>query len=524
MTISNFIENQLENYFSIKERHSTISNEVRAGLVTFLTMSYILLVNSYLMHTVGIEAKDTLIATAIASGTASLIAGFGGNLPVGLAPGAGLSAYLVYGLLLSGSLTRSQAFTSVLISGVLLILCAISGLGKEIVKFIPKHIKFATVVGMGTLIAFIGMTSINLIVANPQTMVTLGDLSDYHIWISLVGLMIMGTLFSYEIKGAVLLGILLISVIVWAIDHSWPTHIFTSNLKFDYPISENIDLDPRHYSIGMVPPILAFIFVSIFDISGVTYGMIKLVNIMYHKDDQNQVIDLSNDVAKVTSDIDKENYKLHDILPDTEYDRANLWSFIAAGSGTILAATFGSPPVIVHLESAAGVNEGGRTGLTAVIVGVLFFSSLLFSPIFQAIPETATAPILIIVGAIMLGESVKINWENRSQAIPAFLTIMIMTFTYSVPNGILFGVFTSLAFYFTTGSFLDAIRGHSYTDLGSRSSSLQSLTQGLVEDEKTFIRTPKLIVSKDNADKVGDETEEYESRENTPRYEDNSHL
>ena len=131
-----------------------------------------------------------------------------------------------------------------------------------------------------------------------------------------------------------------------------------------------------------------------------------------------------------------------------------MWSFIAAGSGTILAATLGSPPVIVHLESAAGVNEGGRTGLTAVIVGVLFFSSLLFSPIFQAIPETATAPILIIVGAIMLGESVKINWENRSQAIPAFLTIMIMTFTYSVPNGILFGVFTSLAFYFTTGSLI----------------------------------------------------------------------
>ena len=228
-----------------------------------------------------------------------------------------------------------------------------------------------------------------------------------------------GSMLFHQVKGGVLAGIVLITVIVWCVDHEGPSEIF-SIPYLQYGVTRNIDLTPSSLSWDMLPPLLAFLFVGLFDISGVMFGLSSLAKIM----------------------------------EEDGHIPGSIWAFIGSGLGTMVAAMAGCSPIIIHVESAAGIREGGRTGLTAVVVGLLFFLSLFFAPLFGDVPTAATAPILILVGAMMIGESQHIDWADMSQAIPAFLTSMMMPFTFSIPNGILFGVGMSVTFFVTTGEFL----------------------------------------------------------------------
>jgi AGZA family xanthine/uracil permease-like MFS transporter len=402
-----------ERVFSLSKHGTTVKQEVSAGFTTFLTMSYILLVNPQLLSTAGIPRGDVVIGTAGASAIASLIQGLVGNLPFGLAPGTGLSAYLAYGLVKGSSgMSWEAALTCCWWAGIIMGVFAVTGISTILMGVIPSSVKMATVVGMGLLITLIGMQSIQLVVPSEDTLVQLGPMDNYNIWLASAGLILITSLTYHQVRGGILIGIIAITIISWWIEDSWPKQVI------QFPTLEVVSkVQPGHWENSMIPGVLAFLFVGIFDVSGVVFGLSKLADRME---------------------------------PDGEVP-GSLWTFIGASLGTVIAAMLGCSPIIVHVESAAGIQSGGRTGLVAVTVGLLFALALFFAPLLGEVPSVATAPVLILVGAMMIEQATNINWKEMDQAIPAFLTLVMMPFTFSIPNGILFGLVSSFCLYISTG-------------------------------------------------------------------------
>jgi AGZA family xanthine/uracil permease-like MFS transporter len=416
------VARSLDSYFLITDRQSTIGTEVRAGTASFLTLSYLLLVNPQIMAQAGVPHDDAVFATAVSAALSCFIIGFGGNLPFGCAPGLGLSAYLTFGLVQAELCTLSEALTACWWSGVLVLVVSLSGLAGLLMKTVPHAIKLAIVVGMGLLIAMIGMVSVGLIVANPKTLVELGDVfNDRTLQLFLVGILMVASLLYHDVKGSILIGIAFLTLVDWTINNSWPSAV-AEVPKFhpnDYLSNLLVIFDPAKASTLLVA-VGAFVLICIFDISGVLYGLATLGGL------QN---------------------------PETDEIPGSLWAFIASSVGTIVASSCGSTPIIVCVECASGVREGGRTGLTAVVMGLYFTSSIFLAPLFGAVPDLATSPVLVLVGVMMMPEAAKIEWGNMNDALPAFLTIILMPLTYSITNGMIFGLLTSIGFYFTTGKF-----------------------------------------------------------------------
>lgn len=264
-------------YFKLEERGSTIEQEIRAGTSCFLTMSYILLVNPQLLSKLGVPATDIVVSTAIAAGFGSLICGLFGNLPFGLAPGVGLSAYLTYGLVLGDGLSVKQAFTSCFVAGVILLVLTVTGVASIIMNLIPHAVKVGTIVGMGLQIALVGMTSVDLIVSNNMTLVALGDVHNYKVWMALGSLCLIGSLIHCHVKGGILIGIFITSLLTWIACSSFPTtyvQIPTLTMSIKDYISFH-DFDWR----TCVSAVMAFVFIGIIDVSGVVFGMAKLANL-----------------------------------------------------------------------------------------------------------------------------------------------------------------------------------------------------------------------------------------------------
>lgn len=310
-----------------------------------------------------------------------------------------------------------------LLTSLVTLVCTVLWVSERVMDLIPDSIKLGTVVGMGLLLAMIGFQSIGLVVADELSLVRLGDLSDWRIWLSLGGLIFILALTEVRIKGAMLFGIVGVTLISWTITDGWPQRIAT----VPFPLEKTLG----HLDFGgltlrkSLPGLVAFIFVGLFDVAAVMYGVARLV---FGEAGQRQ--------------------------DDGRRRKRNIpgayWVFIATGVGSLVAAVLGCSPIIVHIESAAGVKVGGRTGLTAVVTGVLFGLSLFFSPLFQAVPEVATAPVLILVGCLMLGECIRvIQFERVQDAIPAFLTIILMPFTFSIPTGLFFGLASYAALWVT---------------------------------------------------------------------------
>jgi AGZA family xanthine/uracil permease-like MFS transporter len=419
------VKDSLDGYFCITERGSTIGTEIRAGTAAFLTMSYLLLVNPQIMNQAGVSHSNAVMGTALSSAVASIVVGVGGNLPFGLAPGLGLSAYLTYGLVLADVATLSEALTACFASGALLFVCAVSGIANIVMRIVPKSIKMAIVVGMGILIAMIGMVSIQLIVADEKTLVAMGDLSQWTMQLSLLGVMLIASLMYHNVQGAILVGITILTLIFWTINKSWPSYFFEIP-NWDGVQYIDVSVMWRWEKAGTIyTAVFTFLFICIFDVSGVMFGLATLSGLLQE---------------------------------DGSIKRA-IWGFLGSSAGTLVAAFFGSTPIICTVECAAGIKEGGRTGLTAVVIGIYFLLSLFLAPLFGAVPDGATAPVLILVGTLMMGEAAKIDWEVMDSAVPAFLVLTLIPLTYSITNGIVFGLMSAAVFYITTGNaFCDIAR------------------------------------------------------------------
>ena len=420
------MEEWCEARFRMRERDTDLWREVRAGTTMFLTMSYILLVNPHIMGRpyTGLEATDVVVGTAAASAFASFLVGWFANLPFGMAPGLGLSAYLSFGMVKGSGLPWEGALTTSFASGALIALLGASNLADAVMRWIPTNIKVATVIGMGLLISFIGMQSIGLVVAaGDDSLVKLGPMNNVNVWISLGGLMLLATLSHHRITGGVALGIMLVTLVVWAMNGSWPSSFAQlpreSGPTWEYATRFGLLLgDLGSY----VPGIGAFLMVGIFDVSGVMFGL------------------------AVLGGLDREDADGNVVVPGSR------WVFISAGLGTMLAALLGCSPIICQLESAAGIKEGGRTGLSAIVVSAWFTLSLFFAPLLGAIPQEATAPVVILIGASMMGQASEIDWTRMRVAVPAFLTLAMMPFSFSIPNGIAFGLGADIILYLTCGS------------------------------------------------------------------------
>lgn len=392
-------------------------------------MSYILVCNPKIMHTHWCEAEghenkcpsvdDVVVATALSSAVGSLICGLLGHLPFVLAPGIGLSAYFSYGLVIHGAqLEKEVALATVVLSGLVILALTAVRAGGLIMSYMPNCIKSATVVGMGLLIAFVGFHSTKMVVPDKESVVKLGDLYQPASLLTMGGLMLVGVLMHFQIKGSILISILSITLISWISGVTdWPTAIVK--------IPE-IDTVPRDVIMKGFPglgwncitPVLTFVLVSMLDIAGVMHGVAKMADLV---DEDNNV-------------------------------QGGQLGFMSAGVGTVLAGILGSTPVIIGIESASGISEGGRSGLVACVAAALFAVSSCFAPLFGHIPPQATAPVLILIGTMMSKNATEgIDWDNLNEAIPSFLTIVVMPFTFSIPNGLAAGLASYIVLWVCTG-------------------------------------------------------------------------
>lgn len=383
------------------EIHS-VRTEIIAGVTTFLTMAYILAVNPDILSSTGMDREAVFTSTALASILATVIMAVWAKLPFAQAPGMGLNAFFAYTVCLSMGYSWQFALTAVFIEGLLFILLTVSNLRNIIVRAIPESLKVATTVGIGLLIAFIGFQNSGIIVSNPGTIISLGDITAGMPLLTLVGLLVTIMLLVFKIRGAMLVGILITTLI------GIPMGITTFQGIFNLPPSVApvfFQLDFEHiWSHDMLIVISTLLFMDLFDTIGAFIGVASKAGMM--KNGQ---------------------------LPRAKE------AFMSDAIGTTAAGLLGTSTVVTYLESASGVNEGGRTGLTAFTTAVCFVLALFLSPLFLSIPAAATSAVLIIVGMMMLSSVAAIPFNDYTETLPAFLCMILMPLTYSIADGIIIG-------------------------------------------------------------------------------------
>lgn len=395
----------LDQIFGLRAEGTSIAIELRAGVVTFLTLSYILFVNPQILSQAGLPREDVVFATAVASAVATLVMGVWANYPFALAPGMGLNAYFTFGVVGAMGIEWQVALAAVFVEGLLLLVLAVTGIRGILLRAIPAPIKIATMSGIGLFLAMIGLQNAGVVRGDPGTLVALGDLSAPATLLSLAGLLVIAALLTRRIKGAILVGIVTVSIAAW-IGGIAPVPERIATLP-SLPRETLLALDFKGLVTGkMLTVILAFLFVDFFDTAGTLFGVGRLAGFVDEKG---------------------------------ELPRVNR-AFAADAVGTTVGALLGTSTVTSYVESATGVEEGGRTGLTAVTVAVLFVLALFLTPLFVAVPAIATAPALIVVGALMMRGTRDLDWIRVDEAIPAFLTIAVMPLTFSIANGITFGI------------------------------------------------------------------------------------
>ena len=390
--------------FQIEHQGTTIGREIRAGSATFLTMAYILAVNPQILSSAGMPAEDVVTATAIASAVACLVMGWWANLPFGLAPGMGLNAYFAFTVVGAMGIPWQQALAAVFIEGLLFLVLSLSGARTALIDAVPDGLKRGIMVGIGLFLAMIGLQNAGLVVDDPATLVTLGPLQAPALW-ALVGVVGLTALLVRRVPGAMLITILGLSAVAWVGGLAPAPETWAAAPRLPRETWLALDFS-QVFSLSMLTVILAFFFVDLLDTAGTLIG-----------------------VGHAAGFVDEEG-RLENA------DQA----FAADAVGTSVGALLGTSTVTTYIESAAGTEEGGRTGLTAVTVGALFLLSLVFAPIFVAIPAFATAPVLVVLGALMMRGAAAVEWQKLEDAVPAFLTLITMPLTYSIADGIAVGV------------------------------------------------------------------------------------
>ena len=434
----------LEKFFKLKENRTDVKTEIMAGITTFMTMAYILAVNPSILSAAGMDANAVLIATALAAFVGTAMMALFANYPFALAPGMGLNAYFAYTVVLNMGYSWQIALMAVFVEGLVFIVLSLTNVREAIFNAIPMTLKSAVSVGIGLFIAFIGLQNAKIVVNSDATLLTYqtfkGD--TFHsigigAILALIGVLVTAILLVRKIKGGILLGIIITwvlgiiceltgiyvpnpdagmySVIPSAIvsfDFSSFGHTFGQVFKADF---SNIRI------LDFIVVMFAFLFVDLFDTLGTLIG-----------------------VASKADMLDKDGK-----LPRIK------GALMADAVATSVGAVFGTSTTTTYVESASGVTEGGRTGLTAITTGILFLLALIFSPLFLTIPSFATAPALIIVGFYMMGAVVKINFDDMAEAIPAFLCIIAMPLAYSISEGIAIGVISWTLLNLLTGKARD---------------------------------------------------------------------
>ncbi len=408
----------LERRFKLKENGTNARTELYAGLTTFMTMAYILIVNPSLLSVAGMDSGAVLSATAIGAAIGTICMALFSNYPFALAPGMGLNAYFAYTVVLQMGYSWQMALAAVFVEGIIFIILSLVNVREALFNSIPKAIKSSTGVGIGLYIAFIGMQNAKIIVNEDSTLVTLGNVTDISVLLALIGVVITMVLVIKKVKGALFFGILITYVIgiiceltgIYVVNPeagvysiiptgivSAPPSLAPGFMKMDF---SNV------FSMDFLIVMFSFLFVDIFDTLGTLMG-----------------------VSSKAGYLDKDGK-----LPKIK------GALLADAIGTTAGAVLGTSTVTTFIESASGVAEGGRTGLTSFIVGILFLVSLLFSPIIMSIPSFATAPALIVVGLFMMEQVVKINFSDYTEGFPAFMTIIMMVVGYSISTGLVFGI------------------------------------------------------------------------------------
>ncbi len=414
----------LTKFFKLQDHKTTVRTEILAGITTFMTMAYILAVNPDILSATGMDKGAVFTATAVASLIATLVMALYAKLPFALAPGMGLNAFFAFTVVLGMGHTWQFALTAVFLEGLIFIALTAFNIREMIVNSIPNNMKHAISVGIGLFIAFIGLKNAGIIVASPATFVTLGKLTDVTnnagAIVALIALVITGALLALRVKGALLIGILVGTVIGFPFG---VTHL-PSTLEVTPPSLSPILMKfewGQIMSLDMLVVVFTFLFVDMFDTVGTLIGVSSKAN----------MLDKEGRVPRVKQ------------------------ALMADAIGTTVGAMLGTSTVTTYVESAAGVSEGGRSGLTSLTVAVLFFFALFLSPIFLMIPGAATAPALILVGAMMMTPIKNIDFDDFTESIPVFLTIVMMPLTYSISEGILFGVLSYVILKVLTGKFKD---------------------------------------------------------------------
>ncbi len=421
--------NFLESCFKLKQNNTTVKTEIYAGLTTFMTMAYILIVNPSLLSASGMDAGAVLSATALGAAIGTFCMAALSNYPFALAPGMGLNAYFAYTVVLQMGYSWQMALAAVFVEGIIFIILSLINVREAIFNAIPKNMKSAVSVAIGLYIAFIGMQNAGIIVNEDSTLVTLGNVKDITVFLALVGTIITIVLVAKKVKGALFFGIIITYVIG-----------IICQLVGIYVVNP----DAGVYSLipsGIVstPPSLAPTFMNM-DFSQVLTWDFFIIMFSF------LFVDLFDTLGTLIGVSTKAGY----LDKDGKLPRIK-GALLADAIGTTAGAVLGTSTVTTFIESASGVTEGGRTGLTSAVVGFLFLIALIFSPIIMAIPSFATSPALIVVGLFMIEQVVNIDFSDYTEGFPAFITIIMMVVAYSISTGLIFGVISYVLIKLFTG-------------------------------------------------------------------------
>ena len=408
----------LKKLFGFDSSKTTIRTEIVAGITTFLTMSYILAVNPTMFGELdGMPAGSVFTSTALAAIVGCLAMAFVGKLPFGLAPGMGLNAFFVYSVCMGMGYSWQFALTAVLIEGLIFIVLTLTNLREAIVNAIPMSLRNAIGAGIGLFIAFIGLKSAGVVVADGATLVALGDVTSGSALLAFIGLVITGFMYSRNVPGAILLGIIITMVIGIPLGVTEFKGIVSAPESIA-PIFCQFEFD-KIFSVDMLVVVFTFFFIDMFDTVGTLVGVCTKAKMM----------DENGNIYRVKQ------------------------AFMADSIATTAGALLGTSTTTTYVESAAGVAQGGRSGLTALVVGGCFVIAMFFSPLFLSIPSAATAPALIIVGLLMAEQIKNVEFDDFSESIPAFVCMLMMPLTYSISNGILIGMITYVLMNMICGKF-----------------------------------------------------------------------
>lgn len=391
----------IEKTFRLKEHNTSVRTEVVAGFTTFMTMAYILIVNPLTLADAGMDFGKVFTATAISAIIATLVMAFAANLPFALAPGMGLNAFFAYTVVIAGHKSFEFALTAVFLEGIVFLILTFFNVREAIINALPANIKRAISVGIGLFIAFIGLANSGVII-HGDTIVQLGNVTSGTALLALIGIVIAGILLALNVKGALFISIVVTTLIGFPMgittvpDKLWQLPV--APYFFNFAWQEIFTLD-------MLSVLFVFLFVDMFDTVGTLIGVATKADML-----------VDGKVPKVKQ------------------------ALFADAVGTTVGAIFGTSTVTTYVESASGVAEGGRTGLTSVVAAGLFGVALLLSPLFIMIPSAATTPALVLVGVFMMSPIKEINFDDYTELIPAFLTIIMMPLAYSISEGIVFGV------------------------------------------------------------------------------------